>query len=113
MGALDGVKALFCTWQGIDKVKRALNLVCGAGVILCGVLSLINVEDFIADLTNPVRQGWNCLFGVLMISLQFKMTAWVDRRFGFLKGWFGRGLFYLLCVAALAPLQCTPPPSLP
>ena len=96
MAALGQCKELFCTWKGIDKVKRATNLVCGVGVIVCAVLSLLNVEDFVADLTNPIRQIWNCTFGLLMISLQFKQTQWVIRRFGFLTGWFGRGLFYLL-----------------
>ena len=32
---------------------------------------------------------WNCLFGVLMMFLQWKWDKWITTRFGFLNGWFG------------------------
>ena len=89
------VKWLFCTWKGIEKLKRVTNLVCGVGVILCAVLSILNIIASVFDLIGFIRQLWNGLFGALMIMLQLNWTEWITRRFGFLTGWFGRGMFYL------------------
>lgn len=95
MVARADVKWLFCTWKGIEKLKRITNLVCGGGVILCAVFSLLNIFADIFDLVGFIRQLWNGLFGALMILLQLNWTEWITRRFGFLTGWFGRGMFYL------------------
>ena len=35
-----------------------------------------------------------CSF-LLTTLLQLNWTEWITRRFGFLTGWFGRGMFYL------------------
>jgi len=95
MGRLENVKWLFCTWQGIEKVKRFTNLVCGGGVILCAVLSILNILESLFDLVGMIRQLWNGLFGTLMIMMQLNVMDWITRRFGFLTAWFGRGMFYL------------------
>ena len=89
------VKWLFCTWKGIEKLKRVTNLVCGVGVILCAVLSILNIIASVFDLIGFIRQLWNGLFGALMIMLQLNWTEWITRRFGLLPGWFGRGMFFL------------------
>ena len=89
------VKWLFCTWKGIEKLKRVTNTVCGVGVILCSILSILNIFANFFDLLGFIRHLWNVLFGTLMILLQLNWTEWITRRFGFLTGWFGRGMFYL------------------
>lgn len=108
MGGVDGCKELFCTWKGIDKVKRFISLCSGGAVLVTAVLTILNIFNAF-DLVNFIRQIWNCLFGLLMILLQLNWTAWIKSRFGFLTGWFGRGMFYLLC----APAQLGAPPALP
>ena len=89
------VKSLFCTWKGIEKLKRFTNTLCGVGVILCSILSILNIFANLFDLIGFIRHLWNVLFGTLMILLQLNWTEWITRRFGFLTGWFGRGMFYL------------------
>ena len=84
------VKWLFCSWEGIAKLKKVVNLVCGAGVILCSIFSLLDIFRSALDPIAVIRHLWNCLFGVLMIMLQLNWTEWITRRFGFLTGWFGR-----------------------
>ena len=91
----EDVKWLFCSWEGIAKLKKVVNLVCGAGVILCSIFSLLNIFRSAFHPIEVIRHLWNCLFGVLMIMLQLNWTEWITRRFGFLTGWFGRGMFYL------------------
>ena len=104
---LDNCKQLFCTWKGIDKVKRLVSLGAGAAVLVTAVLTILNIFNAF-DLVNFIRQVWNCLFAVLMILLQLNWTAWIKSRFGFLTGWFGRGMFYLLCAPAKSPACCAP-----
>jgi len=86
MGVKEKLKSLFCTATGLDKVKRFLNLGCGAGVLLCSVLSILNIFEAALDLVGLVRHIWNALFGALMIIMQFNlgMGTWVGNRFGFL-----------------------------
>jgi len=95
MGKLENLKWLFCTWKGVEKLKRFTTLICGGGVILCAVLSVLNIFESLFDLVGLIRQLWNGLFGALMILMQLNMTDWITRRFGFLTAWFGRGMFYL------------------
>ena len=74
-------------------MKRFTNLVCGGGVILCAVLSILNILESLFDLVGMIRQLWNGLFGTLMIMMQLNVMDWITRRFGFLTAWFGRGMF--------------------
>ena len=105
MSKLDGCKQLFCTWKGIDKVKRLVSLCSGAAVLVTAVLTILNIFNAF-DIVNFIRQVWNCLFAVLMILLQLNWTAWIKSRFGFLTGWFGRGMFYLLCAPPESSRAC-------
>ena len=93
------IKALLCTWKGIDTLKRFVAFGAGAGVLVSAVLSILNLFASLFDLIGFIRQLWNCLFGGLMILLQLQWVGWITRRFGFLAGWFGRGMFFLLCLA--------------
>ena len=88
-----GWRWLCCTWAGMEKLKRTLSLVVGALVLTSSILSIVlNALNFL----GIIRSAWNCLFGTLMILVQFNFTKWIARRFGFLTGWFGRGMFFLL-----------------
>ena len=93
---MDKIKSLCCTLDGLNKVKKVLTFFTGIAVIIWAVFDLItsNWADPLQWL-GKVRSMWNCLFGLLMMFLQWKWDKWITTRFGFLNGWFGRGMFYL------------------
>uniref|UniRef100_A0A7S3AF23 Uncharacterized protein n=1 Tax=Haptolina ericina TaxID=156174 RepID=A0A7S3AF23_9EUKA len=94
MGCQDMAKELFCTWDGLYRCKKLLNLFIGIMIIIISVFSLINFfKEF--DALKVIKSGWNLLFGLLILLHEFHWTAWISRRFGFLTGWFGRGMFFL------------------
>ena len=100
---------LFCTWEGLDRLKRGVALCTGAAVLTASVLSLLNPADTTFKPVSFVRSCWNALFGLLMILVQCggsrwsatrasppsRPTNWIKRRFGFMSDWFGRALFSL------------------
>jgi len=104
MGKFDTIKKLFCTLNGLTKVKMVISFLVGALTIVTSVLTILGK---LFDPLQVVRSAWNILFGTLMIFVQLKWTKWISKRFGFLNGWFGRGMFYLL-YAAEAPCMHTP-----
>ena len=61
------VKSLFCTWKGIEKLKRVTNTVCGVGVILCSILSILNIFANFFDLLGFIRHLWNVLLSLIHI----------------------------------------------
>ena len=52
---MDRCKQLFCTWKGIDKVKRLVSLCCGGSVLVVGILTILNIFNAF-DLINFIRQ---------------------------------------------------------
>ena len=47
---------------------------------------------------NPfriIRSIWNIIFGLLILSVQFKLEKYFARRFGFMSHWFLRAIFYV------------------
>jgi len=85
------LKELFCTWEGVGKLKRWTAFVCGALVITVSILTLLNPFEIL----NYVRCFWNVVFGFLIIFLQLKWLKMIKRNFGFLLHWFMRGVFYI------------------
>jgi len=95
MGMTDTAKELCCTWDGQYRLKKIMAMFCGVMVILSSVFALIDVFDTAFNLLNTIQTCWNLVFGVLMCMHEFKCSTWITLRFGFLNGWFGRGMFYL------------------
>lgn len=95
MGYKEKAKYLCCTWDGIDSLKRMIAFGCGGLVIASSVFTLLNILKIAFDPLTVIRALWNVLFGVLMIFVQLQWTKWITQRFGFLNGWFGRGMFFL------------------
>jgi len=95
MGCYDGLKYFCCTSDGLYRLKKYLSFGTGVMVIITTVLSILNLFNTAFDLLGFIRQLWNILFGVLMILTTLQWTKWIVLRFGFLTGWFGRGMFYL------------------
>ena len=93
---MDKIKSLCCTLDGLNKVKKVLTFFTGIAVIVWAVFDLISSDWLLAEnWLGKIRSIWNCLFGLLMMFLQWKWDKWITMRFGFLNGWFGRGMFYL------------------
>jgi len=95
MASKEGANWLCCTWEGLDRVKRFTALGTGIGVLISSILTLLNPADTAFKPLSFVRSGWNAMFGLLMILVQIKWTNWINRRFGFMSGWFGRALFFI------------------
>ena len=56
------------------------------------------VVGVIFNLFNPfkvIRSIWNIIFGLLILSVQFKLEKYFARRFGFMSHWFLRAIFYV------------------
>lgn len=95
MGWKETGKELCCTWDGQYRLKKIMSMFCGVMVILSSIFALLDIFDSAFNLLNTIQVLWNLVFGVLMLMHEFKLTTWITLRFGFLNGWFGRGMFYL------------------
>ncbi|KAL1524101.1 hypothetical protein AB1Y20_019011 [Prymnesium parvum] len=95
MGITATAKEFCCTWDGQYRLKKLLSMICGVLVILSSVFALLNIVESVFNPLQTIQTCWNILFGVLMLLHEFHMTSWITLRFGFLNGWFGRGMFYL------------------
>lgn len=93
MGVKESCKYYCCTWEGLAKAKHVGAFASGALVIATGVLTMIGNFAFPPFLV--IRSIWNIIFGIMMLALQLKMDTFITKRFGFLKHWFLRGMFYL------------------
>ena len=91
MTLVEQAKYLFCTYKGLDKLKKLTAFTCGGLIIATSVLSILNPLNIL----NIVRSIWNIIFGVLMIFLQLNWKQMINRNFGFLNHWFLRGCFYI------------------
>jgi hypothetical protein len=81
---------------GWDRVKRVCALGAGGAFITLSAFTLLNLVQVAFNLALLVRTLWNLLFGALMLLLQFGwFEASISTYFGFLDGWFGRGMFYM------------------
>jgi len=88
-----------------------LNGAAGSVVVAAGVIGII------MNIINPfkiIRSIWNIIFGVLILSVQFKLEQYFARRFGFMSHWFLRAIFYVFvgtnsldCETGANPLSCT------
>jgi hypothetical protein len=89
----ESFKSLFCTLDGINRIKKILGACTGATVIAVAVVELLTPSNWSSPFSQ-FRNIWNLLFGALMIILQVK-PAWVVGPFGFLNRWPGRSVFFL------------------
>jgi len=67
----------------------------GGVVVAAGIVGIITN---LIPLPNPfkiIRSIWNIIFGVLILSVQFKLEKYFVRRFGFMSHWFLRAIFYV------------------
>jgi len=79
-----------------DRVKRVAALGAGGAFVTLSVFTLLNLVQVAFNLALLVRTLWNLVFGAIMLLLQFGVAdKQLSRWFGFLDGWFGRGMFYL------------------
>ena len=110
----ESMKYHCCTYEGLNKFKKLLASGVGVAIFVVALVSLINPALW-ANVYSQIRQMWNLLFGLLMIFMQLGWEKWIGQRFGFLNGWFGRGMFFLfvgtniMCAAARARCPLAPP----
>lgn len=90
-----GLHWLFCTGPGVIRLKKLFAAGCGVAIIITSILIIIGSFLDFTKWIGLIRYCWNCLFGFQMVLMQFKMEKWLFRHFGFLKGWFGKALFFL------------------
>ena len=90
-----GLHWLFCTGPGVIRLKKFFAGACGVAIIITSILIIIGSFLDFTKWIGLIRYCWNCLFGFQMVLMQFKMEKWLFRHFGFLKGWFGKALFFL------------------
>ena len=84
-----------CSWQKIGLVKNIVAALVGVLVLLSSLFSIVNIFTVLFEPLDFIRFVWNGLFGVLIVLLELNWVEWVTLRFGFLEGWFGRGMFFL------------------
>ena len=84
-----------CSWQKIGRVKNIVAALVGVLVLLSSLFSIVNIFTVLFEPLDFIRFVWNGLFGVLIVLLELNWVEWVTLRFGFLEGWFGRGMFFL------------------
>ena len=95
MGLKDKAKDLFCTFDGLNKLKKMLALTCGGLIIATSVLTMLNIFAVAFNPLLGVRCIWNTLFGCMMIFLQLNWLKFIAKNFGFLRHWFLRGCFFI------------------
>jgi len=96
-----------------DRISRRNrdDRFAGSVVVAAGIIGII------MNIINPfkiIRSIWNIIFGVLILSVQFKLEQYFARRFGFMSHWFLRATFYVFvgtnsldCETGANPLSCT------
>jgi len=84
-------------WDKVNYGKKAFAALCGIAVIVTSVVTFLR-QFAGAHIFTLIRAIWNMLFGTVIIVLQLPFEAAITTivaKFGFLAGWFGRGMFYL------------------
>ena len=75
-----------------DRVSRYVRVgrLAGCAVVVAGIIGIITLNPL-----KIVRSIWNIIFGLLILSVQFKLEKYFARRFGFMSHWLLRALFYI------------------